>query len=88
MLSGDELVMSKSSRRGRDRALIDAILLGDAETARRLLDKGADAIARDEQNNNEPVLLLAAQFAGAPMVRLLLERGAKADACDDSGVTA
>lgn len=80
--------MSKSKRRKRNWALIDAVLLCDVATAQALLDEAADVNARDEQNDNETPLILAAQRSDAAMARLLLERGAEVEARDENGRTA
>ena len=54
---------------------------------RHLLEAGADVDARDEEHD-EAAIILAAKFADAEIVELLLDKGAKVEARDDRGRTA
>lgn len=66
--------------------LAAAIRNGDAQAIRKLLDRGADANARDAGGNTP--LILAALYAAPQCVELLLERGADAGAVNHAGATA
>jgi ankyrin repeat protein len=59
----------------------------DIVQVRELLSRGADVNARDNEHGETP-LILAAKFAGAGMIGLLLEAGAGVDARDDWGRSA
>ena len=59
----------------------------DINRARELLWQGADIHSRDSEHEETPVIL-AAKFADAAMVRMLLDAGAEVDARDDQGRTA
>jgi ankyrin repeat protein len=74
-------------RKQFNRALLDAVVMSDISRARELLKQGADVNARDKEHQETPVIL-AAKFAGAGMVRMLLEVGAEVDARDGWGRTA
>jgi len=76
-----------SKRKQLNRSLLDAVIMRDINGARELLKQGADVNARDNEHQETPVIL-AAKFAGAEMVRMLLEAGAEVDARDDWGRTA
>ena len=80
-------VSMASKRKQLNRALLDAVIMRDITRARELLGQGADVNARDNEHQETPVIL-AAKFAGAEMVRMLLEAGAEVDARDDWGRTA
>jgi ankyrin repeat protein len=58
---------------------------GDKEVVQLLLEKGADAAAKDD--NGRTVLHLAAEGGNKEVVQLLLEKGADAAAKDDNGRT-
>jgi ankyrin repeat protein len=79
--------MSKLKRRQQNKDLDAAIFLNDAAAVKRLLDNGADVNANIGEHN-ETALILAAQFADAQIVRLLLERGAQLEARDNYDRTA
>ena len=77
--------------RGNERRLIEATLIGDAGTLRKLLEKGADVQTRrkrKDSDRNETLLHLAAMGCHRPVIQLLLEKGADIDAIDKSGYTA
>ena len=76
-----------SRRKQHNRALLDAVVMRDLARARELLKQGADVNARDKEHEETPVIL-AAKFAGAEMVRILLDAGAEVDARDEWGRTA
>jgi ankyrin repeat protein len=71
-----------------DRALLDAIIMRNITQVRDLLKQGADVHARDEDEHKESPVILAAMFADAEMVRLLLDAGAEVDARNEWGRTA
>ncbi len=77
----------KSEHKQLNRDLLDSIIMRDIGRVRELLKQGADVNSRDREHN-ETALLLAAKFADAEMVRLLLDAGAEIDARDDWGRTA
>lgn len=56
---------------------------GDLALVRKLLDKGADVNAKDWRHQNSTPLHLAACYGHTDVARLLLERGAEADAPSD-----
>jgi ankyrin repeat protein len=62
--------------------------LGDASTVKALLDRGADANAKDPEGH--PILMMAASSEALPMetVKILLERGADVHAKGANGATA
>ncbi|HWT01808.1 MAG TPA: ankyrin repeat domain-containing protein [Pyrinomonadaceae bacterium] len=70
-----------------NRELLDAVVVRDARRVGELLKRGADANARDAEHDETP-LMLAARFADAGLVRLLLDAGAEVDARDDKARTA
>ena len=74
----------RGERRKLNRELLDAVVMRDVRRVRELLKLGADANARDAEHEETP-LMLAARFADAGMVRLLLDAGAEVDALDDKG---
>ena len=77
-----------ASKRNRlNRALLAAVMMRDITQVRDLLKQGADVNARDNEHEETP-LILAAKFAGADMMRLLLEAGAEVDAQDGWARTA
>jgi ankyrin repeat protein len=67
-------------------ALHLAALLGDLESARALLDRGADLHAVNPQGGTP--LRSAADQGRTEMVRFLLERGARPDTVDSFGLRA
>lgn len=69
------------------RALLDAVITRDHNLARTLLDQGADPRTTDSEHDEGPIVL-AAKFADAAMIRMLLDAGAEVDARDDEGRTA
>lgn len=62
----------------RAQALQDAILKSDTALVLKLLEKGEDANAADK--NGSTPLMVACRWGNTPMVRILLEHGATADA--------
>jgi len=70
---------------GGETALVLAVLHGHAETARLLLDRGADVAQKSYQDNTP--LHIAAFLAHPDLVQLLRERGAPADARNAQGQT-
>ncbi|KAJ6009963.1 hypothetical protein N7522_004979 [Penicillium canescens] len=75
--------------------LCNFVRSGETEVVRLFLGKGFDVNAMhcDEQGNMSSLLVKAASSAGAdeevePMVQLLLDRGALADAIDHTRITA
>lgn len=75
-----------SKRKQLNRALVDAVVMRDIARVRELLEQGADVNARVNEHEETP-LILAAKFAGADMMRLLLEAGARVDTRDAWGRT-
>lgn len=67
-------------------SVIDAILSGDIEQARRLLMEGADV--RGVGTSGETALILATENAYDDLVEMLLVRGVNVNAQDDQGFTA
>jgi len=67
-----------------DRALIDAVLMDEAEAVRQLLQWGADVNARDREHQETPLMLAKSEAVS----RILLDNGADAFAVDDQGRTA
>ena len=74
------------NRRGQnfDRALIDAVLMGEAETVKQLLRWGADVNTRDQEHQETPLMLAKTETIS----RILLDNGADTFAVDDQGRTA
>jgi hypothetical protein len=68
-------------------ALSRVAQLGDVETMRLLLDRGADPNLKGARGLT-PLMMAAATTPDATMVRLLLEKGAAAGTRDDNGHTA
>ena len=66
--------------------LMRAVLLGDAEIVRALLEHKADVNTQDDEGNT--ALMLAASQGSARVVQLLLEYGAILDRRDEVGMTA
>ncbi len=66
---------------------IQAVKIGDTQSVRRLLDKGADVNARD-RGFNATLLMWAAHEGQAETLSLLLERGAKIELVKESSKTA
>jgi ankyrin repeat protein len=66
--------------------LFQAIQKADAPAVKRLLNRGADANARDAEGT--PALMDAVLYADASCVKRLLDRGANPNATDKAGVTA
>ncbi len=64
----------------------DAVISGDVETVRALLDAGADVEARTEDGHT--ALMLAAAGSHEGIVRMLLDAGADVNARDEKGWTA
>ncbi len=64
----------------------DAVISGDVETVRALLDAGADVEARTEDGHT--ALMLAAAGSHEGIVRALLDAGADVNAKDYEGYTA
>jgi len=71
-------------------ALSWAALLLKLDVANALLDNGADIehLAPGGRSSGRPLQLAAKKYGGAPMVELLLKRGAKVDSTDLLGRTA
>lgn len=77
----------KDRGRDADRELADAVAWGDIRTVRAALARGADPNQR--LAGGETLLMRAmAPDAGTAIVRMLLARGARVDAVDDTGRTA
>ena len=68
-------------------ALIDAIDLGDAEALEKLLSRGAPVDATDDYLGRTP-LIVATMSGNAPIVAILLAKGADVRAKDMEGWTA
>jgi ankyrin repeat protein len=66
--------------------LFQAIQKSDASAVKRLLDRGADANARDAEGT--PALMAAVLYADANCVKLLLRRSADPNAANKAGATA
>jgi|SRR4029453_218098 ankyrin repeat protein len=79
-------MMRKKSRQ-LNRDLLGAILMRDKERIRHLFKLGANVDAKDEEHD-ENAIILAAKFGDAEIVELLINKGAKVDARDDEGRTA
>lgn len=69
-----------------NRQLMDAVSRGDFDQAQKLIDKGADANARDWLGRTP--LIAAARSGDADVVRLLLRQGADVNAANGEGRTA
>ncbi len=61
--------------------LIQAVMAGDGDKVKELLDNGADVDVRDR--NGMTPLILAAKKGRSQIVRLLLEKGADVNAQDE-----
>jgi ankyrin repeat protein len=68
-----------------DDELADAVFLSDMDDVRRLLDRGADPDARDEEQRTS--LMNATQDGHRELVRMLLEAGADPNLRDADGWT-
>src|SRR5687768_1161200 len=66
--------------------LFEAIRRADTAGVKRLLDRGANADARDADGT--PALLAATLFANPDCVKILLDRGADPNATSKAGATA
>lgn len=80
---------AESAKNAPNDQLLVAAYQGDLDEARKALDSGANVNAADEYGNT--ALMLAAEASPGSndkVVKLLLERGADADARDPSGLTA
>lgn len=62
-----------------------AISKGDAETAKKIIEYGADV---NETLNGMSPLMIAARYNNVEMINLLIEKGANLRAKDDRGNTA
>ena len=81
--------LAEAAKNTPDHQLIEAAYQGDLDAAKKALDSGANVNAADEYGNT--ALMLAAEASPATndhVVKLLLEKGADADARDPSGLTA
>lgn len=67
-----------------DHALIDAVLMDEAEAVDQLLQWGADVNARDREHQETPLMLAKSETVS----RVLLDNGADVFAVDDQGRTA
>jgi Ankyrin repeats (3 copies) len=65
----------------REEALLDAVLLGNPEKVKQLLDQGASPEAKN-QENDRTALFFAAEKGNAEIVRLLLDHGANLNAVE------
>jgi ankyrin repeat protein len=74
--------------KGRFPILGNAVLEGHTESARALLERGADPNARGQHAVTPLMMAAAASHPDAAAVRLLIERGADLKAQDDTGRTA
>ena len=70
-----------------NRSFLDAVMMRNKDGVRRALKAGASGNARDREHD-EPAIVLAAKFAAAEIVQLLVSEGAEIDARDDKGRTA
>jgi ankyrin repeat protein len=77
----------KTKRKKLNRLLLESVTSRDIEPVKRCLEQGAEIDARNPEHGETP-LMLAARFADAAMVNLLIEAGAEIDARDDRGRTA
>ncbi len=82
------LIWVAGSLAGCAAPLMQASTKGDAEAARAWLDKGADPDVRGGYRHGETALMAAAAGGHLPVVKLLVERGAKVNAAGDRGETA
>jgi peptide-methionine (S)-S-oxide reductase len=79
-----EALLPESSREARHTALAQAVILGHADIARRVLDAGdIDINAHTPVHNHATPLHHAALYGHADVVRLLLDRGADPGLTDD-----
>jgi ankyrin repeat protein len=67
-------------------ALHAAILNGDTDAVRRLIEQNSDVESLDESGRTP--LLSAARFQNAEIIRLLLAAGAQVNTCGSRGTTA
>lgn len=67
-------------------AFLDAVVMGDLETVKRLLDKGVPVNARDPEHD-ETALILALRFKKDAIARRLLAQGADVNARQREGQT-
>jgi outer membrane protein assembly factor BamB len=80
---------AEAAKNTPDHRLLEAAYQGDLDAAKKALDSGANVNAADEYGNT--ALMLAAEASPGTndhVVKLLLEKGADADARDPSGLTA
>jgi outer membrane protein assembly factor BamB len=80
---------AEAAKNTPDHRLLEAAYQGDLDAAKKALDSGANVNAADEYGNT--ALMLAAEASPGSndrVVKLLLEKGADADARDPSGLTA
>jgi ankyrin repeat protein len=72
--------------RAADNALLEAIRIGNAAEATRLVQSGADVNVRDE--SGATALMYASIYASPVEMRLLMDRGAEVNAANTLGSTA
>lgn len=65
--------------------LCAAIIKGDIETVKKFIEYGADV---NESSDGLTPLMLAARYNKAEIVKVLLEKGARAEIKDERGLTA
>lgn len=79
-------VGSVEPKRQIAKALFQAVLVGDEQRARELLDMRSDIVDYRDTGNITP-LMIAAENGDGPMTQLLLRHGAETSAKNDEGLT-